>query len=90
MAIRATFHGPSATTRAMCRPAAKQRRAIGSGATKQFTQKGTSGGAGPVAAERAHRAQEGVIERRRPRGGKVEPVLDALLEDAVGEVLVHG
>ena len=46
VAMIATFHGPSPTTRAMWRPASKQRRAVGCGVTKQFTQNGTSGGTG--------------------------------------------
>src|SRR2546421_6006031 len=53
-AITATFQGPAATARAMSWPAAKQRRAGGSGATKQVTQKGTGGGIGrgPEGAQR--------------------------------------
>ena len=43
-----TFHGEAATTRAMCRPKSKQRLGVGWGATKQFTQIGTSGGIGRV------------------------------------------
>ena len=46
VAMRPTFQGLRATTRAMCWPNAKHRRAVGWGATKQLIQMGTSGGIG--------------------------------------------
>ena len=48
VAMMPTFQSPRATTRAMCWPKAKQRRAVGCGATKQLIQIGTSGGIGRV------------------------------------------
>src|SRR2546425_216809 len=46
VAMMPTFHGLLATTRAMCWPKAKQRRAVGCGGTEQVTQMGTRGGSG--------------------------------------------
>ena len=43
-----TFQGLFATTRAMCWPNWKQRRAVGWGAMNAFTKMGTSGGMGRV------------------------------------------